>query len=631
MNRSQRRAEKKGGKAGERGLPAASAAVFAAAVQHHQAGAWQEAEQLYRQVLCTSPRHADTLHLLGVLALQAGQPDVAIALIGEAVALEPGVALYHCNSGNALKAAGRLDEAVVRYRRAIGLKPDYAEASNNLGAALQAQGLLEEAAGWFRRAIGLKADLAEAHDNLGNALAALGRAGEAVACHRRAIELSPAYPPAHNNLGAALRQLERLDEAVPVFQQALALQPDFAEAHANLGAVYKQQGKADEAVAACRSATLLQPGLAEAHETLGGALADQGLLAEAAASLRRAIALRPGNHAAHDNLATVLLEQGCLDEAITGFRAAVALQPDAANAHHNLAMALLARGDMAEGWREYEWRWRTPQFAQRCFNRPQWGGEPGGGRMLLIHAEQGFGDTIQFCRFTRFAAALGWRVVLEVQPALVRLLRRLEGVEQVIGRGEALPAFDAHCPMLSLPLALGTELATIPGGGPYLSADADEAAAWRVRLGGAPRIGLAWAGSVTLPTDRRRSMAPERLAPLIAVPGVRFVSLQKACPAPAAFGMIDVMNEIGDFAATAALVANLDLVISVDTAVGHLAAALGRPVWLLDRFDADWRWLVGRRDSPWYPSLRLYRQQAPGDWDGVLSEVAADLRAGRWA
>ena len=561
-----------------------------------------------------------------------GQTAAAVDLIGEAISIAPRAALYHCNSGNALKAAGRLDEAVLRYRRAISLQPDYAEAINNLGAALQAQGRPEESADCFRRAIGIKPDLAEAHDNLGNALAGLGRPADALACHRRAILLSPAYAQAHNNLGAALRQLDRLDEAAQAFQQALALQPDFAEAHANLGALRKQQDRVAEAIASCRRAIELQPGLAEAHEALGGAMADQGLLAEAACSLRQAIALQPGSHAAHDNLATVLLEQGCLDEAIEAFRTAVALQPAAANAHHNLAMALLTRGEMAEGWREYEWRWRMPQFARRCFAQTQWRGEPGDGRTLLIHAEQGFGDTIQFCRYASLAAAAGWRVVLEVQPALVRLLRSLAGVDRVIAQGEALPEFDAHCSMLSLPLAMGTELATIPSATSYLSADPNETAGWRARLGEAPRIGLAWAGSAALPTDRRRSLAPERLAPLLAVPGMRFVSLQKTGPAaPAQFGLIDVMAEIDDFAGTAALVAQLDLVIAVDTAIAHLAAALGRPVWLLDRFDSDWRWLADRRDSPWYPTLRRYRQKQPGDWDAVLAEVAQALRAGQWA
>jgi hypothetical protein len=256
---------------------------------------------------------------------------------------------------------------------------------------------------------------------------------------------------------------------------------------------------------------------------------------------------------------------------------------------------------------------------------------------LLIHAEQGFGDTIQFCRYGSLAAARGFRVIMQVPGPLVRLLRSLSGVELVVADGEAVPAFDLHCPMLSLPLAMGTTLTTIPGATCYLHGDPLQVVAWQVRLAAmsdrAPRIGLIWAGNpgkhspAAAAVDRRRSVPPDKLAPLFDVPGLHFFGLQKgAIEAPAANALFNFMNEMEDFADTAALVGNLDLVISVDTAVAHLAAALGKPVWLLDRFDPDWRWLTGRRDSPWYRSLRIYRQTYPGDWASVLQQVARDLR-----
>jgi hypothetical protein len=274
--------------------------------------------------------------------------------------------------------------------------------------------------------------------------------------------------------------------------------------------------------------------------------------------------------------------------------------------------------------------------ARRSFAQPQWRGEESAGRILLIHAEQGFGDTLQFCRYATLAAERGLRVVLEAQSPLVRLLQGLPGVDRVIARGEALPAFDLHCPMLSLPLALGVTLENIRRFEPYLHADPAQAATWRTRLaemtGPVPRIGLVWAGNPRnhlrglAAVDRRRSLAPNLLAPIFNVPGLRLLSLQKDGPlAPVEFPLIDFMHEMQDFADTAALIANLDLVISVDTAVAHLAAALGKPVWLLDRYDACWRWFTGRRDSPWYPTLRLYRQPQPGDWDQVLAEVISDL------
>ena len=299
-------------------------------------------------------------------------------------------------------------------------------------------------------------------------------------------------------------------------------------------------------------------------------------------------------------------------------------------------MARLAQGDMPAGWEEYEWRWKMTRLikARRNFAQPQWRGEAAGGQTLLIHAEQGLGDTLQFCRYAKLAAARGLRVIMEVQQPLVRLLRGLPGVDLVMARGEELPAFDFHCPMLSMPLVVGTTITTIPSAASYLHADETEVAAWRTRLAAMAnqgfRIGLVWAGAAMAGADRRRSLAPDRLAPLCDLSGLHFFSLQKGGPAaPARFLLTDFMHEIDDFADTAALIANLDLVISVDTAVAHLAAALGKPVWVLNRFDSCWRWLVGRRDSPWYPSLRLYRQQRPGDWTPVLAEIARDLHTVR--
>jgi hypothetical protein len=273
---------------------------------------------------------------------------------------------------------------------------------------------------------------------------------------------------------------------------------------------------------------------------------------------------------------------------------------------------------------------------QPDLGRPQWRGETADGKILLIYAEQGFGDTLQFCRYGELAAARGLRVIMRVPKPLVRLLRSLSGVAQVIAEDEDLPAFDLQCPMLSMPLALATTPATIPSRIPYLAAEEAAVAAWQSRLAGSapgPRIGLVWAGSARntpalAAVDRRRSIAPDRLAPLLDLQGLHFFSLQKDGPAGSPpLPLIDFMTEMQDFADTAALVANLDLIISVDTAAAHLAAALGKPVWLLNRFDSCWRWLTDRRDSPWYPTLRLYSQPRPGDWDAVIAELVRDLRA----
>ena len=372
-------------------LSSAGEALFAVAVQHHQTGRLEQAENLYRQVLGTNPRHPDSLHLLGVLALQVGRHDIAVDLIGRAIGIDATVALYHTNLGNALRALGRLEPAITCYRRAIVLRPRYSEACNNLGVALHSQGQvtshprsevasdaqtpvasdartqrtslgqeqMDEAATWLRKAIALRPDFPEAHNNLGNLLADLGRPDQAAECYRQAIRLRPAYAEAHNNLAAALKDLGALDQAIVSYQTAVTLQPNLPEAHHNLGIVLKRLDRLDEAMVCSRTAIALRPDMPEAYDNLGSALADQGKLDDAVACYRKAIALRPDDPLVHDNLGTVLKEQGSTDEAIACFRAAIDLRPKFPNAHHNLAMTLLARGDMEAGWAEYEWRWQT--------------------------------------------------------------------------------------------------------------------------------------------------------------------------------------------------------------------------------------------------------------------------------
>jgi Flp pilus assembly protein TadD len=613
--------------------------LFAVALQDHQAGRLAEAERQYRQILAALPQHSDTLHLLGVVAHQSGRGEVAVQMIGRAIAINATDAVYHSNLGATLFALGRLEEAVACYHRALELKPDYAEACRNMGTALKGLERLEEAAACFRAALEIKPDYAEALNDLGYVLTQLGRLDEANVCLHRAVELSPDYAEAHNNLGSTLRQQGRLDEAIVSFRRSVALKPDYPEAHNNLGGALKQQGRLDEAIACYRRAIEIRPDFPDPHNNLGNAFAAQEQSDEAMACYRHAIELKRDFPNPHNNMGSVFALRQQSQDAVACYRHAIKLKPDYPDAHNNLGMILLRRGDMEAGWPEYEWRWRTPQLvkARRNFPQPQWRGEPAAGRTLLIHAEQGFGDTLQFCRYASLVAARGLRLILEAQKPLVRLLGSLAGPDLVVARGEAIPAFDLHCAMLSLPLAMGTTVASIPAAVPYLSADAAQVAQWRTRLAATQdrrrRIGIAWAGNPRrhapdiAAVDRRRSIAPELLAPLFDLPDLRFFSLQKDGPkAPAHFPLTDVMAEMDDFADTAALIANLDLVISVDTAVVHLAAALGKPVWVLDRFDSCWRWLTGRRDSPWYPALRLYRQPQAGDWEAVVAEVFRDLR-----
>jgi Flp pilus assembly protein TadD len=475
-------------------------------------------------------------------------------------------------------------------------------------------------------------------NNLGAALKKQGRLAEAEAAYRAALGLSPGYAEALCNLGAVLREMGQLEAAATYCRQAVSQAPGLAKAHNTLGVVMQDQGETEAAIAAFRRAIALAPRDPDAYVNLGDALAAQGQHDQAVFLSRQAAELVPNSADAWNNLGTALFAARELAEAVACFRRAIALRPERAEGHFHLGMALLAAGEMAEGWKEYEWRWRTPlMFAgRRRFVQPAWDGS-GGGR-LLIHAEQGLGDTLQFCRFAPLAAARGAKVILEVQAPLARLLRSLHGIDAVIARGETLPAFDVQAHMMSLPAIFGTVLETIPAATPYLFPDPADIKTMGVRLGEEQktglRVGLAWAGNsyATVPemaaVDRRRSLAAAHLAPLLGVPGIHFVSLQKAGKAPAAFGLTDLMDDMRDFADTAALVENLDLVISVDTSVAHLAGALGKPVWLLNRHDAEWRWLDGRTDSPWYPGMRIFRQAAPGDWEGVIAEVAAALGEG---
>lgn len=447
--------------------------------------------------------------------------------------------------------------------------------------------------------------MTEAEAELARALRS-GRFAEAEAACRRLLAERPGHAPTLSNLGNVLEELGRPDEAEAAFRAAIAAQPGFALAHYNLALLLHGQRRLEEAEAAYAAAVAIRPDLAQAWSSRGAALRDLGRL----------------------------------DEAMAAFDAAVRLRPAYADAQLNQAMCRLAMGDFARGWAQYEWRWRTPQAARASrLPTPPWlGREPVAGQTVLLTAEQGLGDTLQFCRFAGQVAALGARVVLQVQPSLVRLLKRLDGVSDVVAQGGPVPPHDRWTPLMSLPLALQTRLETLPASVPYLAADPAEAAAWRARLGEARglRLGLVWAGAarpdqpIASATDRRRSLPLSALAPLAKVAGVDLVSLQMGPAAAELAGwagppIADPMQDVKDFADTAAVVANLDLVISCDTSVAHLAGAMGKPVWILNRADGCWRWLTGREDSPWYPTARLFTQSVRGDWTDIVARVRKAL------
>jgi tetratricopeptide (TPR) repeat protein len=566
-------------------------AVNAAEAQHltaklqqamalHRQGRLTHAQAIYEKILKLQPRHFDALHLLGVVAAQTNNPVRALTLIGKAIAINPHHADAFCNQGTAFKALGQFDAALRSYDQAIAIRPDYAEA----------------------------------HCCRGTVLGELRRWNEALRSCERAIELKPPYADAYCSRGAILKALGQLDAALASYDRAIALNPNFVEAHNERGIVLRESG-------------------------------DRGA---ALASYERALAANPDYVQAHLNRGNVFMDLYRLDEALSSFGRAIALKSDFAEARANRASILLLRGEFAQGWADYEWRWsvksRSIARQKGNFSQVLWlGRKPIAGKTVLLVAAQGLGDTLQFCRYATLVARLRATVMLQVPRPLVAVLSTLEGVAAVYGDEEPLPAFDTYCRITSLPLAFQTTLSTIPAQVPYLRSSAAKALRWRQRLGEKvkARVGLTWSGLFRPNEQEGWSVLNHRIIPLTKLaslkrPDIEFYSLQKGQPAESELEhlraahwdgpeLIGCADELHDFSDTAALIEQLDLVISVDTSIAHLAGAMGKPVWILLCFDSCWRWLTQRSDSPWYPTARLYRQERPGDWDSVVERVRQDL------
>jgi tetratricopeptide (TPR) repeat protein len=542
---------------------------FALAADHFRAGRLDEAEKVSTRVLKALPDHFDVLHLLGVIKLKRGKAGAALGLLDAAIKTNPRSPDALCNRGLTLAALNRDGDALASFEQALALAPDHVDALANRGSMLLRLQRPAEALVSLDRVVAVSPGHVSAQINRSNALALLERFDEALAQYDALLAIHPAHPEAHFNRGRALASLERHAEAITAYDRALSGRPDYARAH-----------------------------------------------------LSRGFSLQALNR---------------FREALASFEAVAALDRDNGHhdARHNAALSLLTLGDYRRGFELYEARWlRSNRPRRRSFNKPLWLGEyPLHRKTVLLHAEQGLGDTILFARYAPLLARLGAKVVLEVQQELMSLIARLDGVADVIARGDPLPAFDVHCPMGSLPLALRTELASIPAEVPYLKASDVRIAQWEARLATlpAPRVAVAWSGRATQANDRNRSIALERLTPLFTLDRLSFISIQHE---PRAHdvetlaripGLTHVGDGLRDFDDTAAVLSLVDLVISVDTSVANLAGAMGRPTWIPLAFNADWRWLLDRADSPWYPTARLYRQGFPGDWDSVIARVRDDL------
>ncbi len=604
--------------------------LLSTGLAHHQAGRLAEAERCYRQLLSVQPEHADALHLLGLLAFGARQFDAAIGLISRAIELSPGNAAYHYNLGIVLRDAGRLAESAARYAEAIRLDPRHVDANVNLAVVLTELQRPEEAVTACDRAIAIAPDHAAAHCNRGNAHRDLRRFEHALRDYDAAIRLRPDFAEAYANRGVTLGDLERWEEAVTSHASAIALRPSDAGFHYNLGIALRATGQPERAIESYDRCLALDPTHAQSRGNRANALADLGRVAEALADLDDAIRQRPDDPEILYNRATTLETVLRFEEAIVDHERALALRPAFPECAHNLSLTLLLLGRFEQAWPFYEWRFYVREFPgrQRAFTQPQWTGDKLRGRTLLIHAEQGFGDTIQF---SRYAAAIGGggRVIMEVPWALLRLMNGIPGVDQLVVENDPQPRFDVYCPMLSLPATFGTRADTIPPPSRLSGFGVTP----ELPVSSGPRIGIAWSGNPAHTNDRNRSMPLRAMLPLLECAGL-VCSLQtfmheadretlKATPE-----IVDLGSGFRDFADTAAAIMALDLVISVDTSVAHLAATLHRPTWILLPFRPEWRWQLEREDSPWYPSARLFRQRAAGDWDGVIARVCDALRAG---
>ena len=536
-----------------------------------------------------------------------------------------------------LHQQGRLREAEKLYLRALKAAPDNFDALHLLGLINAQNGQMGEAYRLMSAALKINPNVPDVLINFANVLHGLKRDDEALASIDKALALRPGDPDALLHRGNALNALNRPNEALPCFDAVLARNPGHRDALLNRGVARATLGDHQQALADFDAVLARAPRDAEALYDRGTALSELGRYAEALLAFDHALAGSPQHLRAWTNRGRALQALNRHDEAITSFDKALAIDKNYGDAHFNAALSLLTLGNLQRGFAEYEWRWRRSGMtdARRGYRGRLWLGEfPLDRRTILLPAEQGLGDTIQFVRYAPLLAQTGANVVLEVQPELKALLSTVKGVASCHARGETLPAFDLYCPLGSLPLALKTEPSTIPAAIPFLRADDAHIAKWRPALEALPgkRVALAWAGHARHANDRNRSIDLKVLEPLFASEGVSFVSVQRDLRGDdaarlAEFGITDFGSRLADMTDTAAVLALADLTISVDTSVVHLAGAMGREAWVMLPFAPDWRWTLTNECSPWYPQVRLFRQRAPGDWPNVIATVRDALRS----
>jgi len=645
--------------------PANARALHMLGVVAYQTGRHRDAIALIRQAIALSPTIALFHFNLGNVHKDLGQLGEAIYCYRQALDINPKFVEALNNLGTSLQAHGELAAAIGCYRQAANANPADADARNNLGKALKDQGQVVAAIEIYRQALGINPNHLVARNNLGIALQEQGDCAEAIECFRHVLRVNPNFADANFYLGSALFKEGQIAEATQCYRQALQINPNHAEAHNNLGVALEKQGHLAEAAECFRQALYLKPNYADAHSSLGHVLIDQGQLVEAIECCRQALRINPNHAGAHINMGAALNEQGELSKAEECFQEALRIDPNDARARLNRSCLRLLQGDLEGGWPDYEKRLAICGAVPRSFQQPRWDGSPLEGKTIFVHAEQGLGDTLLFIRYLHLVKERGGRVVLECQPSLVRLLEGVVGIDQIVAQRQSartdadsvqLPHFDVHIPLMSLPGLFGTTMSTIPGGVPYLRADPELVERWRRELAALDgfKFGISWQGNPQNERDRQRSVPLSCFEPLARLEGIRLVSLQKgpgteqivggignlpimsqddagqiasASPVGPIIDFGDRLDATGAFLDTTAVMINLDLVVTVDTAVAHVAGALGVPAWVVLPFTPDWRWLLERSDSPWYPTLRLFRQKRTGDWGEVFERIAAEVQS----
>ncbi len=606
------------------------------AIESIQRGEFGKAEKILLQITAREPKNFNASHMLGIVSTELNKFEQAEKFFKTSLSINVRHPALYKNYGFFLTRAKQFDKAIEQFNIALRLFPNFAAVYSDRGNALEKLGKLDEAIADYNRAIALAPGIFGFYNNRGGAFLRKKQVSQALSDFKRAIELAPNFADAHCGHGNVLVDLKHYEEALAAYDNALSLKPDLENAWLGRGNAFVGLKRYDDALAAYSKALSFEPALESAWLGRGNVFCDLKRSDEAFAAYDKALALKPDLAEAWLGRGNVFRELKRFDEAFAAYDKALALEPACAQAHYNEGLLRLSLGEMESGWRKCEYRWETQQYSagKRNFLQPLWLGDSNiKDKIILLHAEQGLGDTLLACRYIPKVAALGAQVILEVQSPLKSLLRGFEGVSMLIGRGEEIPHFDIHCPLMSLPLAFQTTIETIPSAVPYISVRKNAVEKWRAKLSAQKlKVGIAWAGNPVFGGDRDRSILLKNILPVTRIDGIEYCSLQKdlrhgdeellnANPY-----VVRVDKEINDFQDTAAIMMCLDLVISSDTSIVNLAGALGRPVWVLLPFMSDWRWLLDRDDTPLYPTARLFRQANAGDWRTVVGDVCTALR-----